>query len=707
MIRLEDDKEMSERVMTDKNSGYTKVTQSTEVRLLDINTSNQIAAGEVVEKPASVVKELVENALDAGADSVEVTVFEGGTEYIRVADNGSGMTGQNARMALKRHATSKIREVDDLRCIHTLGFRGEALPSIASVSKFELLTRPQQEEMATSIKVNGGEEEECLQTGGPPGTTVIVKDLFYNVPARRKFMKTVSTEGRYITEMLTRIALSRPDVRFKLISNDKEVLVTPGLGNLKDTIAALYGKKVSEDLLPVNLDGVFAGISITGFIGKPTLLKGTRGWQTILVNGRIINNLMISKAIEHAYQSQIPKRGFAFAVLDIRVDPATIDVNVHPQKSEIKFSDESSIYKAVFRALADALTKPMRAEKDNGLQEKDRQALASVLERAENEYGRTGQETVERSRSSADEQNIFGAGTDAGRLGHLNRDFGEGKSFSNDSGPAGSGYGKNRLNGGSSRFDQEIWKRPEKVYGEEAPKEPAYSLGEARQMIREQAPFQTENTVKMQLAGQETLESIWPVGQVDKTFIIAQSEDTLYLIDQHAAHERILYDRLVLTHNEIPAQQLLIPLYITLLPEDVELLERYHDEFYKLGVDITTAGENSVRIASLPSDIKNEDAEEFIREIAQYLREHRTPEASELRQDVLHMTACRAAIKAGEVLNMRQMRQLIVDLCNTTHPFTCPHGRPCMIAVTSDELYKLFKRTGFDLPGKKDVPYDR
>lgn len=682
--------------------------QERDVRLLDTNTSNQIAAGEVVEKPASVVKELVENALDAGADSIEVTVFEGGTEYIRVADNGCGMTEQNARMALKRHATSKIREVDDLRTLHTLGFRGEALPSIASVSRFELLTRPQQEELATSIKVNGGEEDECIQTGGPAGTTVIVKDLFYNVPARRKFLKTVSTEGRYITEMLTRIALARPDVRFKLTSNDKEVLVTPGLGNLKDTITSLYGKKVSEDLLPVNLDGVFAGISIQGFIGKPTLLKGTRGWQTILVNGRSISNLMISKAIEHAYQSQIPKRGFAFAVLDIRVDPATIDVNVHPQKSEIKFSDESAIYKAVFRALTDALTKPMHAEKENSLQEQNRQALAAVLERAEKGNDSvSGQGPVAVHNEAASQQIIFGEAADAGRLGHLNRDFGEDSSRHSIYGNRETSSGNHRTGGAAfSNPRQEIWKQTDSVYGEDAPKEPVYSFGETQQLIREQAPLQTENPVTMQLAGKDTLETIWPIGQVDKTFIIAQSEDTLYLIDQHAAHERILYDRLVLTHNDIPAQQLLIPLYITLQPEEVELLEQQHDAFYKLGVDITTSGENSVRVASLPSDIHNEDAEDFIREIAQYLREHRTPEASELRQDVLHMTACRAAIKAGEVLNMRQMRQLIIDLCNTTHPFTCPHGRPCMIAVTSDELYKLFKRTGFDLPGKNKVPYD-
>ena len=702
--------------------------QEAEVRLLDTNTSNQIAAGEVVEKPASVVKELVENALDAGADSIDVTIFEGGTEYIRVADNGCGMTEQNARMALKRHATSKIREVDDLRRLQTLGFRGEALPSIASVSRFEMLTRPQKEDLATSIKVNGGQEEECIQTGGSLGTTIIVKDLFYNVPARRKFLKTVSTEGRYITEMLTRIALARPDVRFKLTSNDKEVMVTPGLGNLKDTITALYGKKVSDDLLPVNLDKVFADVTVTGFIGKPTLLKGTRGWQTILVNGRSISNVMISKAIEHAYQSQIPKRGFAFAVLDIRVDPAAIDVNVHPQKSEIKFSDEGTVYKAVYRALTDALTKPLHAEKEKGLQEQNRQALASVLERVENGSGLLSQTAGDGLATgtgpvptvpAANQQNMFGDATEAGRLGHLNRDFGESFNENNYCGQTGfhneSGAGKRRGDfstgnlprKGSSQPLNTIWKRPEKAYGEEAPKEPLYSLGETRQLLEEQSPFKTDQTVSFHAAGQDTLETIWPIGQVDKTFIIAQSEDTLYLIDQHAAHERILYDRLVLTHNDIPAQQLLIPLYITLQPEDVELLEQYHDAFYKLGVDITTAGENSVRVASLPSDIRNEDAEDFIKEIAQYLREHRTPEASELRQDVLHMTACRAAIKAGEVLNMRQMRQLIIDLCNTTHPFTCPHGRPCMIAVTSDELYKLFKRTGFDLPGKNNVPYDK
>lgn len=690
-----------------------------EVRLLDTNTSNQIAAGEVVEKPASVVKELVENSLDAGADSIEVTIFEGGTEYIRVTDNGSGMSEPNARLALKRHATSKIRDVEDLRRLHTLGFRGEALPSIASVSRFELLTRPRSAEMGTSIRVSGGGEPECLQTGAPLGTAIIVKDLFFNVPARRKFLKTISTEGRYITEMLTRIALARPDVRFKLTADDKEVLVTPGKGELKDTITALYGKKVSDELLPVQLNGIFADITVNGFIGKPTLLKGNRGWQTILVNGRSVNNLMISKAIEHAYQSQIPKRGFSFAVLDIQVDPAKIDVNVHPQKSEVKFSDESSVYKAVYRALTDALTRPLRAEGEQRRDDSDRQALQEILQRAEGgtvtDSG-NGSETE----SAPDERDVtasspgtgiarqnsmFGAVTDPGRQGYLNRDLGNTAAYGGEKGGSASGF----AHSGSAyprRGPGEIWKTPGAAYGDEAPKEPVYSLGEARQQLEQAESLTGENAVVMQIAGNNTLDVLWPIGQVDKTFIIAQSEETLYLIDQHAAHERILYDKLVLNHNEIPAQQLLLPLYITLQPEEVDLLTEHQDTFFALGVDVSAAGENSVRVASLPSDIRSEDAEEYIREIARYLQENRRPQASELRQEVLHMTACRAAIKAGEVLNMRQMRQLIMDLCSTAHPFTCPHGRPCMIAVTSEELYKMFKRTGFDLPKKNEKPYD-
>lgn len=640
------------------------MTVSAEVKLLDQNTANQIAAGEVVEKPASVVKELVENALDAGAGKIDVTIFEGGTQYIRVADDGSGMTEANAKLAVLRHATSKIRAAEDLMSLHTLGFRGEALPSIASVSNFQLLTRPADEEFATSIRIDGGEQTECQQTGGQAGTTVIVENLFFNVPARRKFLRTNATEGRYINELLTRLALSRPDVRFKLVSNDKEVLSTPGNGSLFDAITALYGKKVSDELLKVDFTGT--DVKITGYIGKPTLLKGTRQWQTFMVNGRIINNRMMSKAIDHAYQSQVPKSGFPFAVLMVEVDTHTIDVNVHPQKSEIKFSDDSVIYKAMYKALTDALTKPMSA--------KPQQALDLLPDSELAVFKPVGQGIITDGMPLSKQQSAPKAAPVQQPKPAYADIFKTAPAHEPQPEPV----------------QSEVWKQVEYTYT--PPKtEPVYTINEVREEFKKQDEV-AANVIGFTDTNNET-ESIWPIGQVDKTFIIAQSEDTLYLIDQHAAHERILYDKFVNAHNNIPAQTMLMPLYIDVTAHDTEIIEKHREDFSRLGVDIEPAGETLLRISSLPADIKADGAEDFIREITKMLSEMKNISPSDLRQNMLHMMACKAAIKAGEVLNMRQMRQLIIDLCNTEHPFTCPHGRPCMIEISSAELYKMFKRT--------------
>ena len=640
------------------------MTVSAEVKLLDQNTANQIAAGEVVEKPASVVKELVENALDAGAGKIDVTIFEGGTQYIRVADDGSGMTEANAKLAVLRHATSKIRAAEDLMSLHTLGFRGEALPSIASVSNFQLLTRPADEEFATSIRIDGGEQTECQQTGGQAGTTVIVENLFFNVPARRKFLRTNATEGRYINELLTRLALSRPDVRFKLVSNDKEVLSTPGNGSLFDAITALHGKKVSDELLKVDFTGT--DVKITGYIGKPTLLKGTRQWQTFMVNGRIINNRMMSKAIDHAYQSQVPKSGFPFAVLMVEVDTHTIDVNVHPQKSEIKFSDDSVIYKAMYKALTDALTKPMSA--------KPQQALDLLPDSELAVFKPVGQGIITDGMPLSKQQSAPKAAPVQQPKPAYADIFKTAPAHEPQPEPV----------------QSEVWKQVEYTYT--PPKtEPVYTINEVREEFKKQDEV-AANVIGFTDTNNET-ESIWPIGQVDKTFIIAQSENTLYLIDQHAAHERILYDKFVNAHNNIPAQTMLMPLYIDVTVHDTEIIEKHREDFSRLGVDIEPAGETLLRISSLPADIKADGAEDFIREITKMLSEMKNISPSDLRQNMLHMMACKAAIKAGEVLNMRQMRQLIIDLCNTEHPFTCPHGRPCMIEISSAELYKMFKRT--------------
>ena len=649
------------------------------VQVLDTNTANQIAAGEVVEKPASVVKELVENALDAGSDKIEVTIFAGGTEYIRVVDNGSGMSEENAKLAVLRHATSKIISADDLMTLNTLGFRGEALPSIASVSNFTLLTRPESEEFATSIRIDGGENMECSSAGGNAGTTVIVENLFFNVPARRKFLKTTGTEGRYISELLTKLALSRPDVRFKLTHNDKEVLSTPGDGDLTSTIRSLYGKNVSEELLTVDFKD--EKIKIDGYIGKPTLLKGTRQWQTLFVNGRMIGNKMLAKAIDHAYQSQIPKSGFPFVVLNITVDTASIDVNVHPQKSEIKFSDESTVYKAMYKALTDALTKPMSAHKTEVNLLDDSELNVFVPE----QKATPAFEAKPAPKYEPPKPQVFEP--------IFKSDAGMGDIFKTPEKPVQNEEQPSQVKYPSSERGN-VFKHKDYTY--QAVQEPVFTINEAREEFVKNEPLATAPVEAIAFIDTDSgIDTIWPIGQVDKTFIIAQSEDALYLIDQHAAHERILFDKLVAAKGDIPAQQLLMPIYVDMQAQDIALIEEHHDEFLRLGVDIAPAGEEMLRISCLPTDIKADDAEEFILEISKMLREMRTINPADLRHEVLHMTACKAAIKAGQLLNMRQMRQLIIDLCNTEHPFTCPHGRPCMIEITTDELYKMFKRTGF------------
>lgn len=693
------------------------------VRLLDTNTANQIAAGEVVEKPASVVKELVENALDAGADKIEVTIFAGGTEYIRVTDNGCGMSEADAKMAVLRHATSKLTKAEDLLSLNTLGFRGEALPSIASVSNFTLLTRPESEEFATSVHIDGGENTEVTASGGSTGTTVIVENLFFNVPARRKFLKTVSTEGRYISELLTRLALSRPDVRFKLVNNDKEVLSTPGDGDLEHAIRALYGKNVAENLLEVSLND--PKVRVSGFIGKPTLLKGTRQWQTFFVNGRCIGSKMLSKAMDHAYQSQIPKSGFPFAVINLKVDTASVDVNVHPQKSEIKFSDDSLIYKAMYKALTDALTKPMSAQKTqvtllpdselNVFVKPQPQAVAVPVApapqvkpayQAPQPVFKGGAEQIFKTPERREEpqsaaEPVFKSSAEPiFKTPERNEEQPAAEELLvNEQQPVPTVKKEQAEQQAMWQPFDDFNKTSATVSYSKGYQEPMLEVHEARSEFAnpqptEAAPVPNRETIAF-TDTDSGMDTIWPIGQVDKTFIIAQSETTLYLIDQHAAHERILYDKLVASHEQIPSQQLLMPLYVDMAADDIALIEEHRDEFLALGVDAASAGESLLRVSSLPADIKADAAEDFINAISKMLREMRNVNGSDLRQEVLHMTACKAAIKAGQLLNMRQMRQLIIDLCNTTHPFTCPHGRPCMIEIDSNQLYKMFKRTGF------------
>ena len=591
------------------------------VHVLDDNTINKIAAGEVVERPASVIKELVENAIDAKADRIEVEIMAGGTSFMLVSDNGIGMSREDAEKAILRHATSKIVQVDDLQAIATLGFRGEALPSIASVSRFNLQTRQAGAELGTEIKITGGKTTEIGVAGCNLGTTIRVEDLFFNTPARKKFLKTNNTESGRINEFIIKLAISHPEIAFKLINNNKSSLATPGRGDLKETLQSLYGASVGQSLLPLEFED--EDIKLWGFVSKPSAIRSSRSWQTFIVNGRIIASRAIAKAIDNAYHALIPKSGYPLIALNIEVPQHTIDVNVHPQKTEMKFEDESRIFKAVYKAVLDAV-RPK---------------------------GQVGQLCQLAAQADHVQQHVE--------------------------------KGLQELN-----FGQPVMNFPLR---EEKPamtwQEGTTALAQDKSVKSVQSVVDEEE--KLPTAG------MIPIGQVDDTYIIAQDEDSLYIVDQHAAHERVLFDRFSAQAEHIPSQQLLVHLILDFSTHESQIIEENLELLAGLGFGLEPSGPNQFRLMEVPADVPSSQAEEFIREVLASMEELHRPTAAELRQAVLATTACKAAIKAGFKLNYRQMEILLQELNDTAMPYTCPHGRPTIIKFSSDELAKMFKRTGF------------
>lgn len=599
------------------------------IHVLDENTANKIAAGEVVERPASIVKELVENSIDAQSKNIEIEIADGGTSFIRITDDGIGMSYEDAQLALLRHATSKISLAEDLATITSLGFRGEALPSIAAVSKFSLTTRLHHNQpMATYVEVMGGITSDIREAGGNVGTTIVVKDLFFNTPARKKFLKTISTESSYIHDILIKLALSYPNIAFKLINNNRLVLSTPGNNQLHDTLISLYGQKISPDILPIAYDNTVDNIKISGYLSKPTLLKSSRQWQTFIVNARVINSRTIAKALDNAYHSLLPKSGYPLAVLDITVLTDTIDVNVHPQKSEIKFSDEQKIFRAVYKAVTDVLLAPHNPSQ-----------LAATVELKNNSQYRP--------------------------TPNYNNNYKISQFTSSSIQPAAS------------------WL------------ETPLPLTTARNMIEQEEAIFPETPIPTLMSNtpNESQFTLYPLGQVDDCYIISKGTDGLYIIDQHAAHERILYDKMSQHTDRIPSQQLLVPSFMDFDTTEINIISEYQDTFYKLGFSLELVGPNTMRLSELPSDIPLSESESSIRQILGCIQNMHNPSSQELRHSCLQIASCRAAIKAGESLNMRQMQALINELCNTKLPYTCPHGRPAMIRFSPEDLDKMFKRT--------------
>lgn len=603
---------------------------TTSIHVLDENTANKIAAGEVVDRPASVVKELIENAIDAGSNKIEVEIMSGGISFMRVTDNGGGMSPADAKLAILRHATSKLHSASDLTSIATLGFRGEALPTIASVSKFSLLTRQMDSEFATLVEMKGGAVTDVREAGGNIGTTVKVEDLFFNTPARKKFLKTPVSEGSHINDILIKLAVSNPEIAFKFINNNKLVLITPGNGDLFDTLKSIYGAKVSDELLPLKFAD--EDIEITGFLSKPAMIRSSRQWQSYIVNRRVISSRSIAKALDNAYHSLLPKSGYPLAVLNITVPQNSIDVNVHPQKSEMKFADEGRLFKAVYKTVLDAI----RAKEELG-------DIATPVQHIERHYTPIQ----------------FQMPSEIARYTPLAPAFGE------------------------VRETQVSFAEAQMLLA----KERSIPAADALPYVPDHAPAFTA-------APTPVYEGVLaPMGQVDNCYIVARDVKGLYIVDQHAAHERILYDRFARMTDEIPSQQLLVHIFLDFDEKECTLILENQTLFASLGFAMEESGPAVMRLKEIPADIPIGEAEPIIREILESLQNLHQPQAKEIRHACLAITACRAAIKAGDVLNIRQMQILLDELANTTLPYTCPHGRPSIIKFATTDLAKMFKRT--------------
>ena len=582
------------------------------IRLLDDTSINKIAAGEVIDRPSSVVKELVENSLDAGASRIEVEIEAGGVGKIRVTD---------VRLAVLRHATSKIRSSDDLFTVESMGFRGEALPSIASVAKFSLISRQSGNPLGTRLEISGGQLQDVVECGAEVGTVVLVSDLFFNTPPRLKFMKTAAAESAHIHDIVVRLAIARPDVVFRLINNGRTSLQTPGTGRLADTLSALYGPDTFAQLFAV--DHTEADIRISGFAARPSVRKGSRQWQTFTVNRRVIGSRMLNRAVDTAYQTLLPNGSYPLVSLHIEIAAQQIDVNVHPQKAEVKFQDERVLFRAIHAALKNVLYAP----------EHPTEAAAA--------------------------------------FDHANYRPAYQSSYVQESLPS--------LEA-SHRSTSFSWTRTET--GAEKPESTAPV-----------APtVTTEPVVATEVPATQATPKLTALCQFRQCYILASDGDCLYIVDQHAAHERILFDLLSSQQSPAHFQTLLIPDVLDLDPLEVQAAESFAAELAGLGFIFDWVGPTSVRLSELPTHIPPSEARSLFRQILSAAQSYKVPDIEALRKLWIETAACHVAVRFGQNLNQQQMQGLLDDLLKTPRPYSCPHGRPTLIRFSEQDLAKLFKR---------------
>lgn len=660
------------------------------IQVLDQVTIDKIAAGEVIERPASIVKELVENAIDAGAKHVTIEIEEGGISLIRIADDGSGIMKEDIRNAFLRHSTSKIRNVEDLLHITSLGFRGEALSSIAAVTKVEVITKTKEAILGTRYVIEGGQELSLDEAGSSDGTTFIIRQLFYNVPARRKFLKTAMTEAGHVQDLLIRLALSHPEVAFRFLNNNQEKLRTSGSGKLKDVIYNIYGRDVASNLL--ELDYRQGGIHITGYLGKPLITRGNRNFETFFVNGRYVKSTMISRAVEDAYKDFMMQHKFPFVVLHFQVDTETVDVNVHPTKMELRFQNQQEVYKTVFEAIhrqllepelipqvevPEPLTSPVQEKKKTPspdlklvrrvMPSDSKEAAASFATTPIDSAAPTASEQVKEEPHNED---YFIRKMRERVMSYHNR------------------------NSSAEVKDQKKIFRPE-----EQKKRIQTSVREATTYKINETPVVQKpeqlNLFEEKLLKREVRAEYRLIGQVFDTYWLVQFQDNLYIIDQHAAHERVLYERTLkeMKNREFTSQYLSPPIILTLSMQEAELLKTHKERFERIGFEIEPFGGEEYAIRAVPANLfsiaKKELFMEMLDNLADGLSTNMTPDI--IDEKVASMS-CKAAVKGNNRLSAQEVDALIGELLELENPYHCPHGRPTIIAMSKKELEKKFKR---------------
>lgn len=660
-----------------------------QIQVLDQITIDKIAAGEVIERPASIVKELVENSIDAKAASVTVEIQDGGISLIRVTDNGSGIEREDIRNAFLRHSTSKIRKVEDLAHIASLGFRGEALSSISAVTRTELITKTKEDTFGTRYVIEGGVEQSLEDAGAPDGTTFLVRQLFYNVPARRKFLKTPMTEAGHVQDLLMRLALSHPEVAFTFINNGQTKMRTSGNGKLKDVIYSIYGREAAANL--IELDYSMDGLVMKGYLGKPVITRGNRNFENYFVNGRYVKNAMLSKAIEDAYKDFLMQHKFPFVVIHFQVDGEKIDVNVHPTKMEMRFQRQQDVYNIVYEGVHRTLLEPELIPQVEA-------PAPKVISQPKSESPfllkpKTAPQPMEKKPEEKEEPHdeaYFMKKMKERVLSYHQR---------NSSAEVAKKEQIFRPQAQAERIKDAL------ARAKEVEKQPQKQAEERPELIRETPVYETKpvteekaeqlNLFEEHLLKREKKAEYKLIGQVFETYWLVEFENSLYIIDQHAAHERVLYERTLkeMKNREFTAQYLSPPIILSLSMQEAQVLNENMDRFTRIGFEIEPFGGEEYAVRAIPDNLfgiaKKELLLEMLDDLADGISTSMTPE---LIDEKVASMSCKAAVKGNNRLSAQEADALIGELLLLENPYHCPHGRPTIIAMTQRELEKKFKR---------------